>query len=150
MAAGRPVRAATRLSPESLLGDSEGWLTREAGYPALGELLETAMRDPRLRNLVLGEFGRYLWKLGLPYVRYANTVNAVVSRAPGIRRAVGQAWDLGYRWMALGPTNHHATLPGVVLQALVWLWQLRGWPRMAVLLFSCFSGIMMPGEFLKA
>ena len=116
---GRPVRAATRRSREKLLSDFDSWLTAVAGYPSLGELLEGATQDPRLLNLVLVEFGQYLWKLEAPYVRYADTVNAVVSRAPEIRRAMGQAWDLGYQWMSLEPTNHHIAMPVVVLQALV-------------------------------
>ncbi|CAK0892049.1 unnamed protein product [Prorocentrum cordatum] len=147
---GRPIRAATRRSREKLLIEFDQWLLEIAGYPCLASLLEQTMGDPRIINGVLVEFGQYLWREEAPYSRFADTVNAVASRAPELRKLLGAAWDLGYQWIALEPGNHHIAMPLVVLKALTGLCLLWGWPRIAVLLAAGFAGIMRPSEFLLA
>ena len=94
-----------------------------------------------LLNRLLELYGRELFRAGRPYNHYAETLNAVSSRRPRLRRCLQQAWNLacGVAVAVLGSTTDYVvvlglapmlqeSLPclGVVWQGLVKLPQLFG------------------------
>ena len=60
-------------------------------------------------NTLLELFGRELFRAGRPYNHYAETLNAVSSRRPRLRRCLQQAWNLASSWLE-EPGFHHVAL----------------------------------------
>ncbi len=101
-------------------------------------------------NLVLCRFGRRLYSIGRPRNHYIETINALTAAKPGLRRLVQQAWDLGFTWTKMEPSNHHVAAPFQVLMGLVSLCILWGWPTMAGSLSLMWGALLRPGEFISA
>ena len=101
-------------------------------------------------NIILCNFGRKLYSIGRPRNHYFETINALTAAKPGLRRLVQQAWDLGFTWTKMEPSNHHVAAPFQVLMGLVSLCILWGWPLMAGSLCLMWGALLRPGEFLSA
>ena len=125
---GRPSRRATGRSLGKLPTDFDSWLTVETGYPALGRLLEALCGRPTGTT---------------PCRRCCG-----FSR-PGDPPGDGPSLGLGLP-MDVSETRHYRmAMPVDIVRTLVCLWLRWGWPRVAVLLASCLTGIVRPGEFLE-
>ena len=109
-----------------------------------------ARADSAVGDEILVEYGQHLWYQGAPYGRFANTVNMVTSRLPGLRRATTGFWNLAFQWLHQEPMGHHLAMPGVCSSALVGLALLWRWPRVAALLAAGRCGLLRPAEFLSA
>lgn len=101
-------------------------------------------------NLVLCRFGRRLYEVGRPRNHYIETINCLTSIKPGLRRMVQQAWDLGFSWTKMEPSNHHVAAPFQVLMGMISLCILWGWSSMAGALGLMWGALLRPGEFLTA
>lgn len=101
-------------------------------------------------NLVLCRFGRRLYEVGRPRNHYIETINGLTSIKPGLRRMVQQAWDLGFSWTKMEPSNHHVAAPFQVLMGMISLCILWGWSSMAGALGLMWGALLRPGEFLTA
>ena len=101
-------------------------------------------------NLVLCRYGRKLYDIGRPRNHYFETINGLTAAKPGLRRMVQQAWDLGFTWTKMEPSNHHVAAPFQVLMGMISLCILWGWPLMAAALGLMWGALLRPGEFIAA
>eukprot|EP00913_Durusdinium_trenchii_P014403 g13509.t1 len=110
----------------------------------------TTTPDAELVNTLLEQYGRELYRAGCPYNHYAETVNAVQSRRPRLRRCLQPAWDLAYAWLRQEPPSHSLALPWQALLSLLtsaWMW---GWSREAGVVALSWGGVTRIGEVLSA
>ena len=112
-------------------------------------LLERKPFDAEEVAEALVRYGRDLYGSGRPYWHFAETINAVTSAKPILRRQVQAAWDLSFAWLAEEPYNHHTAIPPPVLIAVLTACLLWGWTREAGCFALAFGGIMRIGEVLK-
>ena len=101
-------------------------------------------------NFVMVKFGRLLYQSGRTYNQYAETLNALGSQKPAIRRMLQYSWDLGYAWVRSEPSVHHVAMPPPILVALLTTALLWGWPLVAGCLAIGFGGLLRPGEITSA
>ncbi|CAE7231757.1 unnamed protein product [Symbiodinium sp. CCMP2456] len=106
--------------------------------------------DVDLTNALLARYGRALYESGRPYNHYAETVNAVASRFPKIRRLLQPAWDVAFQWQRMEPHIHHQAMPWQVLLALVTSALLWGWVDVAGVLALAWGGLARIGEVFAA
>ena len=147
--ADRVVRFETRSVREALFHAFENWVT-ENMRESLSALLDAQFVDAEQIAGYLVSYGKELYYAGKPYGRYAETINAVASRRPAIRRSVTSAWDLAFSWLADEPHSHHPALPVSILVAICSLALLWGWPREAALFSLTWTGVLRIGEVLQA
>ena len=101
-------------------------------------------------NKVLVAYGRWLFSEGRPYYHYSETINAVTSRRPLLRRSLQQAWDLAFMWGSYEPAEHHVAMPFQVIIALIssaWFW---GWQREAAVFALTWGALLRTGELLAS
>ena len=145
---GRPVLEKTRKERKVLLEAFSGWL--ETLGTSLDELLDPSALDIEAINMMLERYGRQLYQSGRPYNHYAETINAVSSKRPSIRRMLQGSWDLAYTWLREEPPVHHVALPWQILLAVVACASLWGWFDVAAILCLSWGGLARIGEVLKA
>ena len=145
---GRRVTEATGLSRENLLQKFQIWLTGKGcnfdevflnNFPIIDDL-----------NKWLCEYGRFLFHSGKPYYQYAETINAVATRRPTLRRSFQQAWDLAFMWCSFEPTEHHTAMPFQVLLAVLSTCLLWGWRREAGIFAISWGALLRIGEIFHA
>ena len=78
-----------------------------------------ARLDPELVSRTLANFGREAFEAGRPYWHFSETINAVASKRPSVRRQLQGAWDVAFGWMALESHSHHVAMPPVILLAML-------------------------------
>ena len=143
---GRPVLPRTGTQREKFLQIFYGWALEQNidihfmldnHYTCIDEL-----------NLVLSKFGRVLYHSGKSYNQYAETLNAITSLKPAVRRMLQGAWDLGYAWVREEPGNHHIAMPHQAALAMISISLMWGWVRLAGIIALGFSALWRPGELL--
>ena len=145
---GRPVQDRTRDNRQVLLQSFDRWL-QLSGETVRG-LIDIAEPDIDKVNRLLELYGRELFRAGRPYNHYAETINAVSSRRPRLRRCLQQAWNLAVTWLREEPGSHHVALPWQCLVALLttsWVW---GWHQVAGILALSWGGVTRIGEATAA
>ncbi|OLP75869.1 hypothetical protein AK812_SmicGene44271, partial [Symbiodinium microadriaticum] len=119
-----------------------------------GQTLETALAvkpfDVEAFVGLLVEYGRDLYGSGRPYWHFEETVNAITSIKPVLRRQVQAAWDLAFAWLAEEPSSHHTALPAVLLLGLLTTCLVWGWLREAGVFALAWGGILRMGEVTSA
>ena len=70
------------------------------------------------QTLWSGMAGTCLYGSGRPYWHYSETINAVTSLKPILRRQVQAAWDLGFAWVTDEPYSHQVAVPTA---SLLWM-----------------------------
>ena len=141
---GRPVQPKTRDNREALLQKFDTWL-RATGDSVRG-LVDAQDPDVDRINTLLELYGRDLFRAGRPYNHYAETLNAISSRRPRLRRSLQQAWNLAFSWLKEEPGSHHVALPWQCPVAPVttsWMW---GWFQVAGILALSWGGVTRIGE----
>ena len=146
--AGRAVLPRTGSNRADLAAAFSQWLLDVSGTD-LQSLLERKPFDAEEVAEALVRYGRDLYGSGRPYWHFAETINAVTSAKPILRRQVQAAWDLSFAWLAEEPYNHHTAIPPPVLIAVLTACLLWGWTREAGCFALAFGGIMRIGEVLK-
>ena len=165
----RNAADAARLAGRSPLGLPSGRkvLPRTSGNRAVrtaafsqwllevsGQTLETALAvkpfDVEVFVGLLVEYGRDLYGSGRPYWHFEETVNAITSIKPVLRRQVQAAWDLAFAWLAEEPSSHHTALPAVLLPGLLTTCLVWGWLREAGVFALAWGGILRMGEVTSA
>ena len=99
-------------------------------------------------NILLARYGRILYNNGKSYTQYAETLNAISSWKPSIRRMLQGAWDLGYTWVRAEPSVHHVAMPHQVALSMITVSLLWGWTRLAGIIALGFGALLRPGELL--
>ena len=145
---GRPVTEATSALRDRYWKTFEDWV-RESGID-LEPLLAEAHLHVEDINILLSSFGRALYKAGKSYTQYAETINPLGSRIPGLRRLLQQSWDFGYAWVKHEPSIHHVAMPASIAVAMVTTALLWGWSKVAGTIALGFSALLRPGEIVSA
>jgi hypothetical protein len=91
-----------------------------------------------------------MFQAGKAYGRYAETINAVATARPAVRKMLAPAWDLAFAWLADEPYQHHPALHLAVLLGMMSIALLWGWPLEAAILGLTWSGLLRIGESLLA
>ena len=147
--AGRVVLPKTGSRRGELVAAFSQWLLEVAGYN-LDDLLGTRPLDAEAVSDWLVRYGRDLYGSGRPYWHYSETINAVTSLRPILRRQVQAAWDLGFAWRLEEPSSHHIAIPPIVFISLLTACLLWGWVKEAGCFALAFGGLMRIGEVVQA
>ena len=145
---GRPVLQITKKARDSLLQELAAWLVEEG--VSLEGLVSNAHANIEEINVLVTRYGRKLYEAGRPLNHYSETINAISSYKPQIRRSLQGCWDLAFSWARQEPTSHHVALPGPVLLAMITTCYLWGWLRMAGILALGWGAVLRTGELLQA
>ena len=145
---GRRVTENTANVRDLLFERFEAWLTGEGWN--LQEVLFASMPDLDLLNKVLVKYGRELFSQGKPLYHFSETVNAITSKRPLVRRSLQQSWDLAFMWFSFEPTTHHVAMPHQVLVAVLSTALYWGWAREATVFALAFGMLLRIGEVLEA
>lgn len=145
---GRLVLAQTADRRDKFLRDFFSWCEEESIDAA--ELFEWHQLYIDDINLILERYGRLLYHAGRPYAHYAETINAVTSWKPALRRMLQGAWTFGFSWSKHEPSSHHVAMPGSVALAIMSASLMWGWLRFAGVIALMWAGLLRPGEFLNA
>ena len=101
-------------------------------------------------NPVIISYGRALYAAGRPYLHYVETINALASARPSLRRQLQSAWSLAFGWLQQEPGLHHTSMPPQVLLALLTTSLLWGWLRVAGCLALGWGALLRAGELVSA
>ena len=145
---GRRVTKTTSLTRDWLLGCFVKWLD-EKGV-SFEDVAMASPPDIDLLNKMLVDFGRLLFREGKPYYHFSETINAITSKRPVVRRSLQQAWDLAFMWGSHEPAEHHVAMPYQLVIALIsaaWLW---GWDREAAVFALAWGALLRIGEITDA
>ena len=145
---GRRVTENTANVRDVLFERFEQWLVGESMNTQ--EVLFAATPDLDRLNKVLVKYGRWLFSQGKPLYHFSETVNAISSRRPMIRRSLQQTWDLAFMWASHEPTTHHVAMPHQVLVAVLAAALYWGWSREAAVFAMSFGMLLRIGEVLEA
>ncbi|OLP77518.1 hypothetical protein AK812_SmicGene42412 [Symbiodinium microadriaticum] len=129
--------------------DFELWL-REQGRASVKSMLQWPLDRTEEISYTLVDYGRSLFRTGAAYYRYSETINAIASARPGIRRHLGAAWDLAFAWLSEEPHAHHRALPKGALLAILAASLAWGWLREAAIFGLAWAGLLRIGEALGA
>ena len=145
---GRPVTDATTGLRERYWDIFLRWAYNE-GLDIDATLLDYMYNIDEL-NFIMVRYGRELYRAGKTYNQFAETLNALTTLKPGLRRMLTAAWDLGLSWTKQEPSQHHIPLPVPILLAMISLSLTWGWVYMAGILALGFGGLLRPGEIVNA
>ena len=145
----RILRPQTRSRRETLLADFDRWLFENAAQ-SLDSILEGPHVDAEHVSELLVAYGRQMYESGKFDGRFSETINAVTSRKPFLRRSLITAWDLAFSWVTEEPHIHHAAMPLSVVLAFSGLNLLWGWPTEAAIILMTWCGILRIGEVFPA
>ena len=145
---GRQVLPVTNNMRASLLAAFIGW-TQEEAIPWT-ELMSMAHLYVDEINSVVVRYGRCLYAIGRPYNHYAETINAIATEKPSIRRLLQPAWNLAFGWLQNEPSVHHVCMPAQVLLALLTVALMWGWDRVAGVLGLGWGALLRAGELISA
>jgi len=149
LAADRVVRQQTRDNRGRLLQQFRNWLEAEQGI-AWDSVFEQKPLDPEEVCKWLVQYGRELFVAGKSYSRYSETINAIGSTRPIVKRHLTAAWDLAFAWLQDEPHQHHPALPLSILVSIITVCLLWGWPTEAAIFALTWNGLLRIGEVLDA
>lgn len=147
--ADRVILQQTRDRRGKLLAAFDSWLGENFRID-LESLLNTSPLDIDAISDALVAYGRDMFRSGKSYGRYSETINALTSRKPILRKQVMAAWDLAFNWVVDEPHQHNTALPLAGLIAAVALSLLWGWSREAAIFAAAWAGVLRIGEILAA
>ena len=139
----------TRSNRSKLAEAFSSWLEAQQGR-TLSTLLELPFDQVEQIGEALVAYGQYLFRSGQAYYKYSETINAVASLRPAIRRSLSRPWDLAFAWLTEEPSCHHPALPKSILLAIMTVALLWGWPIEASIFGLTWAGLLRIGETLSA
>ena len=113
----RLVRQQTRSNREILLQKFRDWLHYEHGVD-WEKLFAKPLDSEAVANWLVA-CGRDLYTAGKAYGRFSESINAVATFKPSLRRQLTAAWDLAFAWVLDEPHSHHPALPASFLLSMV-------------------------------
>ena len=146
---GRPVQPVTSSNRVGLTAAFSQWLLEVTGTTLDSALSQVPFDAERFIGL-LTEYGQDLYNSGRPYWHFSETLNAVTSLKPVLRRQAQAAWDLAFTWLAEEPSTHHIAMPAVILTSILSACLCWGWTREAGVFALCFGGLLRVGKATKA
>ena len=145
---GRRVLPETSRWRDSLFWSFGQWVASE-GWD-LEFLLANSFQNVDTINDLLVSYGHELYRSGRPYNHFAETINAVSSRRPAIRRSLQTAWNLAFGWLQQEPSQHHVAMPPQVLLGALTISLMWGWERVAGCIALSFGALLRAGEMISA
>ena len=145
---GRRVTEMTKGTRSDLLQSFCAWL--ESENLIFDEIYMAKQPDLDQINGALVRFGRFLFQAGKPLYHYSETVNAVATKRPILRRSLQQAWDLAALWGSYEPTEHHVAMPFQILLAMLTVCLMWGWKVEAACFALAWGAILRIGEVTAA
>ena len=116
--------------------------------------MTTWLRDIRNQleeiNLCLWKFGRTVYSWGRPLNHFVETINALTSYRPELRRQVQAPWDIAFNWSRMEPNVHHIAAPFQIVMALPTVALMRGWVRIAGAIAMMWGSLLRRGELTSA
>ena len=82
-------------------------------------------------NLCLCRFGRTVYSWGRPLNHFVETINALTSYRPELRRQVQAPWDIAFNWSRMEPNDHHIAARFQIVMALLTVALMWGWVPIA-------------------
>ena len=149
LAADRVVRHQTRENRGRVLLLFRSWLEVEQGV-SWNSVFEKKPLDAEEICKWLVRYGRELFAAGKSYSRYSETINAIGSSRPIVKRHLTEAWDLAFAWLQDEPHQHHPALPLSILVSIVTVCLLWGWPVEGAIFAMTWNGLLRIGEVLDA
>ena len=149
LVATRVARKATIDAREKLLNDFRSWLWLEHGVQ-LSILLTSKPPDPEEICKWLVCYGQEMYQAGKAYGKYAETINAVATVRPAVRKMLAPAWDLAFAWLEDEPYQHHQAMPISIMISMMTVALLWGWPLEAAIIGMTWCGILRIGETLMS
>ena len=149
LAADRVVRPQTRENRFRLLEQFRIWLEDEQGI-RWESIFDQKPLDPEVICNWLVRYGRELFAAGKSYSKYSETINAIGSTRPIVKRNLTAAWDLAFAWLQDEPHQHHPALPLSILVAVMTVCLLWGWPVEGAIFALAWNGLLRIGEVLDA
>ena len=101
---------------------------------------------PEDLDRLLAEYGQQMWRSQRSLLDYSETINAVVDSDRGLRGRLPRAWEAAWVWRALTPSANRVPMPERVLMAMVAVAMSWGFPHVALLLLTSFSGLLRVHE----
>lgn len=145
----RVVRKQTLDYRSGLLKNFAIWLFDQHGL-LLSQMLTAKPPDAEEIANWLVEYGKAMFSAGKAYGKYAETINAISTARPIIRKQLVAAWDFAYAWLADEPFQHHPAMPLAVLLAMMTTAVVWGWPLEAAIIGLTWAGILRIGEVFLA
>ena len=145
----RVARKATIDNRRKLLDDFRVWLWENHGIQ-LSYLLTAKPPDAEEICRCLVAYGQDLYRAGKAYGKYAESINAVATARPAIRKMLSPAWDLAFAWLEDEPYQHHPALPLSIMLSILTLALFWGWPTEAAIIGLTWAGLLRIGETLQA
>ena len=149
LVADRIVRPVTRSNRGKLADAFSSWLEAQQGR-TLTALLELPFDQVEQIGEALVAYGQFLFRSGQAYYKFSETINAVASLRPAIRRSLSRPWDLAFAWLTEEPSCHHPALPKSILLAIMTVALIWGWPVEAAIFGLTWAGLLRIGETLSA
>ena len=144
----RLVRQQTRSNREVLLQKFREWLWNE--HQVDWEKLFSKPLDSESIASWLVSYGRALYSAGKAYGRFSESINAVATFKPSLRRQLTAAWDLAFAWVLDEPHSHRPALPASFLLSMVSICLVWGWKVEGALFSLMWAGALRVGEALNA
>lgn len=149
LASDRLIRPQTRVNRQQLLSAFQDWIFAEHGLQ-WQQIISAVPLDLELLNRLLVGYGKEMHASGKAYGKYAETINAVATAKPLVKRHLTMAWDLAFAWLQDEPADHHPAMPVSVLLAAMSVGLMWGWPVVSALLGLTWAGLLRIGEVLAA
>ena len=112
--------------------------------------LERLFHDGEALNDLLVSFGREMYEGMRARGQYVDFLLGIADLRRGLRRRLQVAWDFNTLWRTLVPGQNRLAMPLLVLQAMVAVALLWGWPLVAAHFLLGFGAILRPSEHLLA
>ena len=112
------------------------WFNGEFAEEALQEFLSV----PPLFVKLLEAYGRWLYDAGTPLHYYRQLLAHVQREHSMVKPFMSSAWSVATQWQLAEPLQHRTPLPEPIMQAMISLCILWGWPRFAASLALAFYG----------
>ena len=145
---GRIVLEVTAAQRDKLLGSFYSWCDSE------GLDIQTWLGDVysflEEINLCLCRFGRTTYNWGRPMNHFVETINALTSLRPALRRNLQAPWDLAFNWSKMEPNVHHIAAPFQVIMAMIAVCLMWGWLPLAGAIAMMWGALLRPGELVTA
>ena len=150
--ADKVVLQQTRNRRDVLLTEFDCWLGEKL-RTIVEAMLSGQAYDPEAISEALVSYGKDLYNAGRSYSKYAEIINALTARKPGLRRLLASVWDLAFNWVVDEPHEHNAALPlslVLAISSLAMMAMMWGWFREASIFVMGWVGVLRIGEILQA
>eukprot|EP00438_Fugacium_kawagutii_P009501 Skav200311 [mRNA] locus=scaffold4329:205328:206512:- [translate_table: standard] len=147
--ADRLLKKETRNFRKQLIVKFRTWLWVEHKISFFG-LMNSRPLDAEKISFWLSKYGQEMYRSGKAYGQFSETINAIGTMRPLLKKQLTPAWDVAFAWLVDEPHQHHPALPVAVLLAMLTTALWWGWPYEAAVISLAWAGLLRIGEVLQA